>query len=125
MSAADRLSTMSKQQLIEFMIRKGNERKSDQCQAAQVLTRDSNDHVAPIISALAGRVTVKQAKMEQLDKQRKNLEIEMSGLEIAQVALRGKIQKREDQMHQSEALVKKQKDELRRIQKEITPKLVE
>jgi len=48
----------------------------------------------------------------------------MSGLEIAQSALKGKIGKREDQMHQSDAMIKKQKDELRRIQKEITPKLV-
>jgi hypothetical protein len=38
--------------------------------------------------------------------------------------LKEKIKKREDQKNTAEANVKKQKDELKRIQKEITPKLV-
>lgn len=115
---------MSKPQLIEFMIRKGNERKRDQCEAAQTLTRDSQSVVGNIVACLQGRVQAKRSKLAQLEEQRKNLEVEMTGLERAQQSLQGKINKREDQMRQSEMLVKKQKEELRQIQKQITPQLV-
>lgn len=38
--------------------------------------------------------------------------------------MKNKLKKRQDQLSQAEGMVKKQKDELRRIQKEINPKLV-
>ena len=39
-------------------------------------------------------------------------------------AIKGKLAKRESQVQQSEGLVKKQKEELRNIQRRITPELV-
>lgn len=106
---------MDKAALIQFMIKKGNERKRDQCEATQKLTQESQDRITPIVEALEERIVVKKAKIEQITRQVKNLELEISGLEVAQQALRGKITKREEQMHRSEQMVKKQKEELRNI----------
>jgi hypothetical protein len=58
------LTRMNKQQLIEFMIKKGNERKSDQADLTQALTSDSQDKIAAIISHLESRVTIKKAKLK-------------------------------------------------------------
>ena len=118
------LTQMNKQQLIEFMIKKGNERKRDQADLTQALTSDSQDKIASIISHLESRVAFKKTKLKQFDDQRRNYEIEISGLEIAQTALKQKIKKREDQLHQTDMLVKGKKNELRQIMGVITPKLV-
>lgn len=59
-----------------------------------------------------------------MDSQRKNFEREVQGLDVAIAALKEKIKKREDQRNTAEGNVKRQKDELKRISKEITPKLV-
>ncbi len=61
-------NSLSKQQLIEFIIKKGDERKRDQCQAAQVLVRDGQDHVSPIIASLQVRILTKQQKIEQIER---------------------------------------------------------
>ena len=53
------LARMDKQQLVQFMIKKGNERKRDQCEQAQALTRDSQDHYSSIIASLNARVVAK------------------------------------------------------------------
>lgn len=119
-----KLLSMDKASLIQFMIKKGNERKRDQCETTQKLTVDSEDRISPIIEELEKRIIVKQQKIEQITRQVKNLELEISGLDVAQQALKGKIGKREEQMHRSEQMVKKQKEELRNIQRLITPELV-
>lgn len=59
---------MTKQQLIDFMIKKGNERKRDQCEAAQTLTQDAQDRITPIVEALQARIHVKQEKIDQITK---------------------------------------------------------
>jgi hypothetical protein len=41
----------------------------------------------------------KQARIMQLDQQKKNFNIEVSGLEIAQEALKAKLKKRKTQLH--------------------------
>lgn len=115
---------MSKQQLIEFMIRKGNERKRDQCEAAQVLTRDAKDHIAPVVQALAARLPAKQAKLDKLNEQRKNIDLEISGNEVGIKAVRDQMDHRKQMKNKFEAEMKKQRDELRQLQKVITPKLV-
>lgn len=116
--------TLSKQQLIELIIKKGNERKRDQCAAAQVLVRDAQDHVSPIIASLQERVATKQLKIDQIERQRRQLDLELSGIELSIQNDKAKVSKREEQVKKSEELVKKQKDELRNIQKLLTPELV-
>ena len=50
--------------------------------------------------------------------------MEVAGLDVALSAIKEKIKKREDQRNTAEGNVKRQKDELKKITKEITPKLV-
>lgn len=59
-----------------------------------------------------------------MEKQKKNFDIEISGLDLGINVLKEKIKKRDEQYDESEALVKKQADEVKRIQKEINPKLL-
>lgn len=80
--------------------------------------------ISPISDALKKRIQFKQEKIDKITQQLKALELEISGLDIARQALNGKVQKREEQLHKSEMLVKKQKEELRNIQRMITPELV-
>jgi small-conductance mechanosensitive channel len=119
-----KLHTMSKQELIDFMIRKGNDRKKDQQESAKILTQDSQNNLQSMIASLTKCLQPKQEKFETIEKLRKNFEIELSGLDMALQAQKGKVQKREDQRKQSDILIKKQQDQLRQIRKEITPKLV-
>lgn len=48
----------------------------------------------------------------------------MSGLDIAISAMKEKIKKRDEQYQKSEAFVKRQREETRKILKELNPKLV-
>jgi peptidoglycan hydrolase CwlO-like protein len=97
------------------MIKKGNERKRDQCDATLSLSQDAQDRISPLIQALRQRIQAKSAKIDKITEQLKGLELEISGLDMAKQTLQGKLNKREEQMHKSELLVKKQKEELRNI----------
>ena len=61
----------------------------------------------------------------QLEKMRRNYEIEISGLDIAIQAQADKIKKRDEQYNSAEAQVRKQKDETRKILREFNPKLIQ
>ena len=65
------------------MIKKGNERKQDQCESAQILTRDSQDHIAPIIASLSSRIEKKLLKVKELEDKQKQSELEFKGLSTA------------------------------------------
>ena len=60
----------------------------------------------------------------QLDKLKKNYEIEISGLDIAIQASVDKLKKRDEQYNSAEAQVRKQKDETRKILRELNPQLI-
>jgi len=66
----------------------------------------------------------KQAKIDQLIGQKRNFDIEVSGLEIAQEALKAKIKKRTGQQHESELQVKTIREKLNEIQKRVTPEAI-
>jgi peptidoglycan hydrolase CwlO-like protein len=66
----------------------------------------------------------KQARIMQLDQQKKNFNIEVSGLEIAQEALKAKLKKRKAQLHESELEVKTIREKLNEIQKRVTPEVI-
>lgn len=52
-SAVDpRLRQMSKQQLIDFVIRKGDEYKREQCESAISITKDSQDQLPNMVASL-------------------------------------------------------------------------
>ncbi len=59
-----------------------------------------------------------------LDQQKKNFNIEVSGLEIAQEALKAKLKKRKGQLHESELEVKTIREKLNEIQKRVTPEVI-
>ena len=69
--------------MIDFMIKKGNERKRDQCETASILSKDAQNNILPVTQAIHSKIEIKQNKLEFFDKQRKNLEIELSGLDMA------------------------------------------
>ena len=94
---------MSKQQLIDFVIRKGDEYKREQCENAIAVTKEAQDQLPGMIASLHRIQVTKQAKVDQLLGQKKNFDIEVSGLEIASEALKAKIKKRTSQQHESEA----------------------
>jgi oligoribonuclease (3'-5' exoribonuclease) len=59
-----------------------------------------------------------------LEDQRKNLNLEISGLEAAQATFQQKLKKRKGQLHDSELEVKTLREKLVEIQKRITPEVV-
>jgi len=59
-----------------------------------------------------------------LEDQRKNLNLEISGLEAAQATFQQKLKKRKGQLHDSELEVKTLREKLFEIQKRITPEVV-
>lgn len=89
-----RLRNLSKQQLIDFITLKGTEYKNRQCEIAYVATKDSQDQVPQLMESIRHAIQIKQAKIASLDQQKKNFNIEVSGLEIAQEALKAKLKKR-------------------------------
>lgn len=74
-----RLRTLSKQQLIDFITRKGTELKNQQYENTFVLTRDSQDQVPQLIESIRQAVNVKQLKIAALEQQKKNFGLELSG----------------------------------------------
>ena len=77
-----------------------------------------------MIKNMRQRIEQKRKRIDQLEKQRKNYELELQGLDTAIKAQGEKERKREQQYQQSEAQVKKQKEEMRAIIKNIDKKLV-
>eukprot|EP00347_Sterkiella_histriomuscorum_P004679 403359521 len=118
-----KLRSMNKQQLLEFLKKKGIQGKAEHTIATKHVTQDHED-VEDMTDKLVYRISHKKRKIEQLESQRKNFEMEVAGLDVAISALKDKIKKREDQRNTAEGNVKRQKDELKRIQREVTPKLV-
>ena len=59
----------------------------------------------------------------QFERQKKNFELELSGLDAAINTFLDKLKKRETQYNNSVEQLKKQKDEVKNIQKSIDPKL--
>lgn len=59
-----------------------------------------------------------------MEDQRKNLNLEISGLEAAQATFQQKLKKRKGQLHDSELEVKTLREKLFEIQKRITPEVV-
>lgn len=116
-----RLRNLSKQQLIDFITLKGTEYKNRQCEIAYVATKDSQDQVPQLMESIRHAIQIKQAKIASLDQQKKNFNIEVSGLEIAQEALKAKLKKRKGQLHDSELEVKTIREKLNEIQKRVTP----
>ncbi len=63
-------------------------------------------------------------KLQQLEDQRKNLNLEITGLETAQSAHQQKLKKRKTQLHDSELEVKTLREKLVEIQKRVTPEVI-
>lgn len=122
--AEARLRTLSKQQLIDFITRKGTELKKEQCENTFLVTKDSQDQVPELMNSINHAIAIKQAKIASLDQQKKNFNIEVSGLEIAQEALKAKTKKRKAQLHESELEVKTIREKLNEIQKRVTPETI-
>ena len=59
-----------------------------------------------------------------MDDQRKNLNLEITGLETAQAVHQQKLKKRKTQLHDSELEVKTLREKLIEIQKRVTPELI-
>lgn len=59
-----------------------------------------------------------------MEDQRKNLNLEISGLETAQATFQQKLKKRKGQLHDSELEVKTLREKLVEIQKRITPEVI-
>ena len=55
---------MSKQQLIDFMIRKGNDYKRDQCETAIAITKDAQDQLPTMVDSLNRVINSKTAKID-------------------------------------------------------------
>lgn len=120
----ERLRTLSKQELIDFIQRKGSEYKTEQRETTLVVTRDSQDQIPQLMDSIRQATAIKQAKIMSLDQQKKNFNIEVSGLEIAQEALKAKQKKRKGQLHESELEVKTIREKLNEIQKRVTPEVI-
>lgn len=62
----NKISGMSKEQLIQFILKKGNEKKKDQCEIAQQLTKDAQDKVTPIVQAMKNNISNKVESQRKL-----------------------------------------------------------
>ncbi len=101
-----KLSNLTKEQLIAFMVTKGDASKQDQSEWTRNITKDKEDAESQA-SNLQKRTNAKRQKINQvrkceviikmqLESQRKNYELEIAGLEIAIQALKGKQGTRDD-----------------------------
>lgn len=92
---------------------------------AKALTTEAEQSPLPkMIESLSSGIVSKKEKLQQLEDQRKNLNLEISGLETAQAAHQQKLKKRKGQVHDSELEVKTLREKLVEIQKRITPELL-
>lgn len=92
---------------------------------AKALTQEVEQSQLPkMIESLSEGIESKRAKLQQLEDQRKNLNLEISGLETAQAVHQQKLKKRKSQLHDSELEVKTLREKLIEIQKRITPEVL-
>ena len=59
----ERLRTLSKQELIDFIQRKGSEYKTEQRETTLVVTRDSQDQIPQLMESIRQATANKQAKI--------------------------------------------------------------
>lgn len=118
------LSNMSKDQLIQLIIRRGEDAKREQFESTQILTQDAQNQVPSLMNSINNAIAKKEAKIATLEQQRENLNKEIRGLENSQEVCKAKIKKRKGQIHDSELEVKSIREKLGEIQKRITPEVI-
>ena len=119
------LKTMSKDQLLSFIKSKAEVQKKMLFDLAKALTIEVEQSQLPkLIESLSSGIDSKRDKLQLLEDQRKNLNLEISGLETAQAAHQQKLKKRKGQVHDSELEVKTLREKLIEIQKRITPDVI-
>ncbi len=78
---------MTREELLNIIVAAGDERKKEQHLNAKRATKDAEDsQLATMIVQLREGIEAKSQKVTQLEQQKKNLELEISGLEAAQNA---------------------------------------
>ncbi|CDW76447.1 UNKNOWN [Stylonychia lemnae] len=117
-----KLRQANKQQLLAFLKKTGIDGKEQQTNATYKVTKDRED-IEEMTDKLSRKINEKQIKVNKLEEMRKNIERDIQGLDTAIQANKEKIKKREEQLGQADLSCKKQRDELKKIQKRITPKL--
>jgi chromosome segregation ATPase len=121
----DTLRSLSKAQLLDFIKKKAEVEKKMLYDIARALTSEVEQSTLPkMIESLSQGIEGKRVKLQQLEDQRKNLNLEISGLETAQAVHQQKLKKRKGQLHDSELEVKTLRDKLIEIQKRVTPELI-
>ena len=116
---------MTKDQLLAFIRSKAEVQKKMLYDIARSLTLEVEQSQIPqLIESLSQGIEEKRAKFQKLEDQRKNLELEISGLETAEAVTQQKLKKRKGQVHDSELEVKTLREKLVEIQKRITPELI-
>jgi chromosome segregation ATPase len=116
---------MDKKQLLEFIRSKAETQKKMLYDIARSLTTEVEQSQLPqLIDSLSQGIETKRAKLEKLEDQRKNLELEITGLETAEAVTQQKLKKRKGQVHDSELEVKTLREKLVEIQKRVTPDLI-
>ena len=117
--------TMGKNDLLTFIKRKAEVQKKEIFEMAVMFTEEAEKQEIPnLIESLSKSIEEKQKKLNQYDEQRKQLNLEISGLETAQAAMQQKVKRRKTQLHESELEVKTLREKLVEIQKRITPELL-
>ena len=116
---------MTKDQLLAFIRSKAETQKKMLYDIAKSLTTEVEQSQLPqLIDSLSQGIETKRAKLEKLEEQRRNLELEITGLETAEAVTQQKLKKRKGQVHDSELEVKTLREKLIEIQKRVTPELI-
>jgi chromosome segregation ATPase len=116
---------MTKDQLLAFIRSKAETQKKMLYDIAKSLTTEVEQSQLPqLIDSLSQGIETKRAKLEKLEEQRRNLELEITGLETAEAVTQQKLKKRKGQVHDSELEVKTLREKLIEIQKRVTPDLI-
>jgi chromosome segregation ATPase len=116
---------MTKDQLLAFIRSKAETQKKMLFDIAKSLTTEVEQSQLPqLIDSLSQGIETKRAKLEKLEEQRRNLELEITGLETAETVTQQKLKKRKGQVHDSELEVKTLREKLIEIQKRVTPDLI-
>jgi hypothetical protein len=116
---------MTKEQLLAFIRSKAEVQKKMLYDIARAQTSEVEQSQLPqLIESLSQGIENKRAKLQKLEDQRKNLELEITGLETAEAVTQQKLKKRKGQVHDSELEVKTLREKLVEIQKRITPELI-
>jgi chromosome segregation ATPase len=116
---------MTKDQLLAFIRSKAETQKKMLYDIAKSLTTEVEQSQLPqLIDSLSQGIETKRAKLEKLEEQKRNLELEITGLETAEAVTQQKLKKRKGQVHDSELEVKTLREKLIEIQKRVTPDLI-